>query len=80
MAERQDSRDIQRFSTTIGRSAHSNRSTPSNASRARTIAACERSLRGGGVRRERKQRGEDKRWQFMVRVRIPGGRLSAALL
>ncbi|MBV9859431.1 MAG: NADPH-dependent assimilatory sulfite reductase hemoprotein subunit [Alphaproteobacteria bacterium] len=27
---------------------------------------------------ERKQRGEDKRWEFMVRVRIPGGRLSAA--
>jgi sulfite reductase (ferredoxin) len=26
---------------------------------------------------ERKQRGEDKHWQFMVRVRIPGGRLSA---
>jgi sulfite reductase (ferredoxin) len=26
---------------------------------------------------ERKQRGEEKRWQFMVRVRIPGGRLSA---
>jgi sulfite reductase (ferredoxin) len=26
---------------------------------------------------ERKQRGEDKLWQFMVRVRIPGGRLSA---
>jgi sulfite reductase (ferredoxin) len=26
---------------------------------------------------ERKQRGEDKVWQFMVRVRIPGGRLSA---
>jgi sulfite reductase (ferredoxin) len=25
----------------------------------------------------RKQRGEDKLWQFMVRVRIPGGRLSA---
>jgi sulfite reductase (ferredoxin) len=25
----------------------------------------------------RKQRGEDKVWQFMVRVRIPGGRLSA---
>jgi len=25
-----------------------------------------------------KQRGEDKRWQFMVRVRIPGGRLTAA--
>ncbi len=24
-----------------------------------------------------KQRGEDKLWQFMVRVRIPGGRLSA---
>ena len=24
-----------------------------------------------------KQRGESKRWQFMVRVRIPGGRLSA---
>src|SRR5499427_8638029 len=27
---------------------------------------------------ERKQRGEEKAWQFMVRVRIPGGRLSAA--
>jgi sulfite reductase (ferredoxin) len=27
---------------------------------------------------ERKQRGEDKLWQFMVRVRIPGGRLTAA--
>src|SRR5579863_7428238 len=27
---------------------------------------------------ERKQRGDDKRWQFMVRVRIPGGRLTAA--
>ena len=27
---------------------------------------------------ERKQRGEDKHWQFMVRVRIPGGRLTAA--
>src|ERR1700752_5269276 len=26
---------------------------------------------------ERKQRGEDKIWQFMVRVRIPGGRLTA---
>src|SRR5437660_12544066 len=26
---------------------------------------------------ERKQRGDDKIWQFMVRVRIPGGRLSA---
>ncbi|MGH7028910.1 MAG: NADPH-dependent assimilatory sulfite reductase hemoprotein subunit, partial [Stellaceae bacterium] len=26
---------------------------------------------------ERKQRGDDKRWQFMVRVRIPGGRLKA---
>src|SRR6266446_5245446 len=26
---------------------------------------------------ERKQRGDDKVWQFMVRVRIPGGRLSA---
>ena len=26
---------------------------------------------------ERKQRGEDKVWQFMVRVRIPGGRLRA---
>ncbi|MGH7059932.1 MAG: NADPH-dependent assimilatory sulfite reductase hemoprotein subunit [Stellaceae bacterium] len=25
----------------------------------------------------RKQRGEDKLWQFMVRVRIPGGRLKA---
>jgi sulfite reductase (ferredoxin) len=25
----------------------------------------------------RKQRGEDKHWQFMVRVRIPGGRLTA---
>jgi sulfite reductase (ferredoxin) len=24
-----------------------------------------------------KQRGEEKRWQFMVRVRIPGGRLTA---
>ncbi len=27
---------------------------------------------------ELKQRGEDKLWQFMVRVRIPGGRLTAA--
>src|ERR1700751_4858645 len=27
---------------------------------------------------ERKQRGEDKLWQFMVRVRIPGGRLTAS--
>ena len=26
---------------------------------------------------ERKQRGDDKAWQFMVRVRIPGGRLTA---
>src|SRR5258705_5743568 len=26
---------------------------------------------------ERKQRGESKVWQFMVRVRIPGGRLTA---
>src|SRR6266481_5588159 len=26
---------------------------------------------------ERKQRGEQKVWQFMVRVRIPGGRLTA---
>ncbi len=26
---------------------------------------------------ERKQRGDDKHWQFMVRVRIPGGRLKA---
>jgi len=26
---------------------------------------------------ERKQRGDDKVWQFMVRVRIPGGRLQA---
>src|SRR5262244_802117 len=26
---------------------------------------------------ERKQRGEDKVWQFMVRVRISGGRLTA---
>ncbi|HEY3911486.1 MAG TPA: NADPH-dependent assimilatory sulfite reductase hemoprotein subunit [Stellaceae bacterium] len=26
---------------------------------------------------ERKQRGDDKLWQFMVRVRIPGGRLKA---
>jgi sulfite reductase (ferredoxin) len=26
---------------------------------------------------ERKQRGEEKLWQFMVRVRIPGGRLTA---
>jgi sulfite reductase (ferredoxin) len=26
---------------------------------------------------ERKQRGEEKLWQFMVRVRIPGGKLSA---
>src|SRR5947207_117738 len=25
---------------------------------------------------ERKQRGDDKVWQFMVRVRIPGGRLT----
>src|SRR5262249_20119187 len=27
---------------------------------------------------ERKQRGDTKVWQFMVRVRIPGGRLTAA--
>src|SRR5438270_8979226 len=27
---------------------------------------------------ERKQRGDDKIWQFMVRVRIPGGRLTAS--
>ena len=27
---------------------------------------------------ERKQRGEEKLWQFMVRVRIPGGKLTAA--
>jgi sulfite reductase (ferredoxin) len=27
---------------------------------------------------ERKQRGDSKMWQFMVRVRIPGGRLTAA--
>jgi sulfite reductase (ferredoxin) len=27
---------------------------------------------------ERKQRGDDKLWQFMVRVRIPGGRLTGA--
>ena len=27
---------------------------------------------------ELKQRGDSKRWQFMVRVRIPGGRLTAA--
>src|SRR5271154_502935 len=27
---------------------------------------------------ERKQRGDAKVWQFMVRVRIPGGRLTAA--
>jgi sulfite reductase (ferredoxin) len=27
---------------------------------------------------ERKQQGQDKLWQFMVRVRIPGGRLTAA--
>ena len=27
---------------------------------------------------ERKQRGDDKLWQFMVRVRIPGGRLTAS--
>ncbi|MGH7093315.1 MAG: NADPH-dependent assimilatory sulfite reductase hemoprotein subunit, partial [Stellaceae bacterium] len=27
---------------------------------------------------ERKQRGDQKAWQFMVRVRIPGGRLTAA--
>ena len=27
---------------------------------------------------ERKQRGDSKLWQFMVRVRIPGGRLTAA--
>jgi len=27
---------------------------------------------------ERKQRGDDKIWQLMVRVRIPGGRLTAA--
>jgi sulfite reductase (ferredoxin) len=26
---------------------------------------------------ERKQRGDDKIWQFMVRIRIPGGRLTA---
>src|SRR5436309_15241610 len=26
---------------------------------------------------ERKQRGDSKGWQFMVRVRIPGGRLTA---
>jgi sulfite reductase (ferredoxin) len=26
---------------------------------------------------DRKQRGDDKLWQFMVRVRIPGGRLTA---
>src|SRR2546423_7150689 len=26
---------------------------------------------------ERKQRGDDKVWQFMVRVRIPGGRMTA---
>src|SRR5438045_7887915 len=26
---------------------------------------------------ERKQRGDSKIWQFMVRVRIPGGRLTA---
>src|SRR5438045_9725023 len=26
---------------------------------------------------ERKQRGDSKVWQFMVRVRIPGGRLTA---
>jgi sulfite reductase (ferredoxin) len=26
---------------------------------------------------ERKQRGDDKIWQFMVRIRIPGGRLKA---
>ena len=26
---------------------------------------------------ERKQRGDEKVWQFMVRVRIPGGRLTA---
>src|SRR6201981_3806607 len=26
---------------------------------------------------ERKQRGDDKIWQFMVRARIPGGRLTA---
>src|SRR5438034_10443125 len=26
---------------------------------------------------ERKQRGDDKIWQLMVRVRIPGGRLTA---
>jgi len=26
---------------------------------------------------ERKQRGDEKLWQFMVRVRIPGGRLTA---
>ncbi|HZU89203.1 MAG TPA: NADPH-dependent assimilatory sulfite reductase hemoprotein subunit, partial [Stellaceae bacterium] len=25
---------------------------------------------------ERKQRGDSKAWQFMVRVRIPGGRLT----
>src|SRR5689334_3620777 len=29
---------------------------------------------------ERKQRGDDKLWQFMVRVRIPGGRLTAQYL
>jgi sulfite reductase (ferredoxin) len=27
---------------------------------------------------ELKQRGDSKRWQFMVRIRIPGGRLTAA--
>src|SRR5579859_3619541 len=27
---------------------------------------------------ERKQRGDSKHWQFMVRVRIPGGRLTAS--
>src|SRR5215472_12038507 len=27
---------------------------------------------------ELKQRGESKHWQFMVRVRIPGGRLTAS--
>ena len=27
---------------------------------------------------ELKQRGESKAWQFMVRVRIPGGRLAAS--
>src|SRR5271154_73285 len=27
---------------------------------------------------ERKQRGEDKEWEFMVRMKCPGGRLTAA--